>query len=96
MRQLWARFKRLYYPIDWPHSKSVILGETDFDKAIDCEKDVCADAPIEVPVANSYSRFDRRCPLADNIALIVLLMEVTYSGKLISWIWVHRNCLEIL
>lgn len=58
------------------------LGETNFDRKIDCDNDLCADAPIEIPVSNTYSRYDDRWTWADNIGLIELAREVKYSSKL--------------
>lgn len=58
------------------------LGETNFNDTVDCEGEVCADAPIEIPVESAFSRYDEHWRWADNIGLIVLSIEVIYSSKL--------------
>lgn len=51
------------------------LDETTSSHTVDCEDEICADAPIEIPIAVTFSSYDQNWPWADNIGLIVLSKE---------------------
>lgn len=71
----------------------VRLGEWNVTSMVDCENNVCAPAPIEITIADVFSKGILDLLWSNPIVVLKLSRTVTLSGKTNIYTFWYRNIL---